>query len=79
MTANSIQDKPPFDPLVCFKTTLPPNPAWKPGQGKNAMVQTHTEGQEPVSYKLIEPGKTEIDGRMLYKIMLGGIVSTYRS
>ena len=58
-----------FDSSLRFKATSAPDVNWKPGQGCNEPCT------EQIPYKLIEPGKTEMDRKALYRIMLGGIVS----
>lgn len=58
-----------FDSTLRFKSTAAPDIDWKPGQGCNESTSND------IPYKLIEPGKTEIDKKALYRIMLGGIVS----
>lgn len=59
-----------FDSQARFTSTLPPKPNWKAGQGENGVVQSGDGGGR---YTLIEPGRTEIDPKMLYRVMLGGI------
>ena len=60
-----------FDPTLQFYSTSAPDVNWKPGQGCNST----SKNEEDIPFKRIEPGKTEMGKGLLYRIMLGGIVS----
>ncbi|UZJ56215.1 hypothetical protein CBS101457_005535 [Exobasidium rhododendri] len=60
-----------YDAGVRFTTSQPLDPAWKVGQGLNSH-ETSAKA-ERVPYKIIEVGKTQVEARAMYKIMLGAI------
>ena len=64
-----------------FTITKPPDPSWKAGQGLSShpsaaafsAATTSSPSSRPSSHRLIQPGVTEMDSRMMYKIMIGAI------
>jgi hypothetical protein len=63
--------KPAFDGNAGFVRSNPMDPEWKAGKGLNS----HPGAKEYLKYHVIEVGKTQVEARSLYKVMLGNIVS----
>lgn len=68
--------KPVYDEDVPFVRSQPIDSSWKPGQGCNSHQKGKAKQEEArIPYKVIEIGKTQVEPRALYKVMLGAIVS----
>jgi hypothetical protein len=63
-----------YDINAGFGMSQPMAPEWKAGQGQNSHPAV-SKG-ERLKYNIIEIGKTQVDAKSLYKIMLGNIGSS---
>lgn len=69
------ESKAAYDEDIPFVRSQPLDPDWKPGQGFNSHPKGKAKKEKRIPYKVIEIGKTQIEPRALYKVMLGAIVS----
>jgi len=68
------KSKPIYESDVHFTASQPLDPDWKVGQGLNSHPKAR-QIEERLPYKVIEVGKTQVEAKALYKVMLGAIVS----
>lgn len=59
-----------------FQKTKTLDPEWKPGQGLNAHPASSTfeaAAKGEIPFKVVQPGVTEVEPRMIYKILIGSV------
>lgn len=68
--------RPAFEPDT-FQKTRTLDPSWKPGSGLTAShpasAQFAAAAKGEVPFRVVQPGVTEMESRMIYKILIGAV------